>query len=54
MKKRTVVFTQCVYLEIFSFDFGLGVADISIVAPIGAFLRPYPDIGNILVLTVPI
>lgn len=28
LKKRTVVFTQCVYIEIFSFDFGLGVADI--------------------------
>lgn len=54
MKKRTVLFTQCVHREIFGFDLGLGVADIQIVAPVGAFLRPYPDIGNIFVPAVPI
>ena len=49
MKKRTVLFTQCAYHEIFRFDFGLSVADIQIVAPVGAFFSPYPDVGNILV-----
>ena len=49
MKKRTVVFTQCVSHDIFRLDFGLSVADIQIVVPVRAFLRPYPNVGNILV-----
>lgn len=46
MKKRTVFLGAFSKIEIYEV---LGVADIQIIAPVGAFLCPYPDIGNILV-----
>ena len=53
MKKRTV-FLHSAFIVKYSILICSGVADIQIVAPVGAFLRPYPDIGNIFVTAVPI